>query len=168
MYLISPHQTWLGAGTSNSRFKISGRSTVACLQACDPGCLLTNNQFPHQATHLKLSDLLAIFLHHRHDAAAAGGASTLREQLINSAAYGYGGLMVKMARFFRRPGFAQLYMLTFNADDHELMSNYRRPEDQKRMVVILSRGLYRDRLAAPVEASSEFMRKYPSGRLMVG
>lgn len=59
-------------------------------------------------------------------------------------------------------------MLTVNADDHELMSNYRRPEDQKRMVVILSRGLYRDRLAAPVEASSEFMRKYPSGRLMVG
>lgn len=34
------------------------------------------------------------------------------------------------------------------------------------MVVILPRGLYRDWLAAPVEASSEFMRKYPGDRLM--
>jgi len=30
--------------------------------------------------------LLAIFLHHRHDAAAAGSASTLREQFIDPTA----------------------------------------------------------------------------------
>lgn len=58
-------------------------------------------------------------------------------------------------------------MLTVNADDHEFMSNYHRPEDEKRMVVILPRGLYHDWLAAPVEASSEFMRKYPADRLIV-
>lgn len=59
-------------------------------------------------------------------------------------------------------------MLTVNADDHEFMSNYHRPEDEKRMVVILPRGLYGDWLAAPVEASSEFMRKYPADRLRTG
>lgn len=58
-------------------------------------------------------------------------------------------------------------MLTVNADDHEFMSNYHRPDDEKRMVVILPRGLYRDWLKAPAEASSEFMRKYPADRLMV-
>jgi putative SOS response-associated peptidase YedK len=58
-------------------------------------------------------------------------------------------------------------MLTVNADDHDFMSNYHRPEDEKRMVVILPRGLYRDWLMAPVDASSEFMRKYPADRLMV-
>lgn len=58
-------------------------------------------------------------------------------------------------------------MLTVNADDHEFMSNYHRPEDEKRMVVILPRGLYRDWLAAPVEARSEFMRKYPADHLII-
>lgn len=35
-------------------------------------------------------------------------------------------------------------MITVNADDHEFMRNYHRPEDEKRMVVILPKGLYRD------------------------
>jgi putative SOS response-associated peptidase YedK len=56
-------------------------------------------------------------------------------------------------------------MLTVNADDHEFMRNYHRPEDEKRMVVILPKGLYRDWLAAPASDSMEFMRRYPADRL---
>ena len=58
-------------------------------------------------------------------------------------------------------------MLTINADDHPLMRNYHKPADEKRMVVILPRGLYRDWLAAPAENSMEFMRQYPADRLQV-
>lgn len=58
-------------------------------------------------------------------------------------------------------------MLTVNADTHEFMRNYHRPENEKRMVVILPRGLYRDWLEAPVEASADFMRRYPADRLAV-
>lgn len=58
-------------------------------------------------------------------------------------------------------------MLTVNADDHEFMRNYHRPEDEKRMVVILPKGLYRDWLAAPAGDSMEFMRRYPADRLAV-
>ena len=56
-------------------------------------------------------------------------------------------------------------MLTVNADDHEFMRNYHRPEDEKRMIVILPKGLYRDWLAAPASDSMEFMRRYPADRL---
>ena len=58
-------------------------------------------------------------------------------------------------------------MLTVNADTHAFMRNYHRPEDEKRMVVILPRGLYRDWLNAPAEASGDFMRRYPAERLAV-
>lgn len=58
-------------------------------------------------------------------------------------------------------------MLTVNADEHEFMRNYHRPEDEKRMVVILPKGLYRDWLAAPASNSMEFMRRYPADRLAV-
>lgn len=58
-------------------------------------------------------------------------------------------------------------MLTVNADDHEFMRNYHRPEDEKRKVVILPRGLYKDWLVAPVSESMEFMRRYPADRMVV-
>ncbi len=58
-------------------------------------------------------------------------------------------------------------MLTVNADDHEFMRNYHRPEDEKRMVVILPKGLYKDWLAANASDSMEFMRRYPADRLVV-
>jgi len=56
-------------------------------------------------------------------------------------------------------------MLTVNADDHELMRNFHRPDKEKRMVVILPRGLYSDWLDAPPERSMEFMRQFPADRL---
>jgi len=72
---------------------------------------------------------------------------------------------------WRDPGTQQILhsytMLTVNADSHEFMSNYHKPQDEKRMVVILPRGLYRDWLEAPTEASPDFMARYPADRLAV-
>lgn len=59
-------------------------------------------------------------------------------------------------------------MLTINADDHSFMRHYHRAGDEKRMVVILPKGLYQDWLNAPASASMEFMRQYPADRLTVG
>ncbi|MCF5725099.1 SOS response-associated peptidase [Pseudomonas syringae] len=56
-------------------------------------------------------------------------------------------------------------MLTVNASNNELMRNFHRPEDEKRMVVILPKGLYADWLRAPAAESMGFMRQYPADRL---
>jgi putative SOS response-associated peptidase YedK len=56
-------------------------------------------------------------------------------------------------------------MLTVNADDHPLMNQYHRPDDEKRMVVILPNGSIRDWLKASASESREFMRQYPADRL---
>lgn len=58
-------------------------------------------------------------------------------------------------------------MLTINADDHAFMRDYHKPDDEKRMVVILPAGLYDDWLDAPANESMEFMRQYPADRLAV-
>lgn len=57
-------------------------------------------------------------------------------------------------------------MLTINADDHPLMRNYHKAEDEKRMVVILPAGAYRDWLSAPPGSSDAFLRQYPADRLV--
>lgn len=64
-------------------------------------------------------------------------------------------------------------MLTLNADDHELMKHYHRPDparspemQDKRMVVILPEGLYEAWLDAPAANAHEFMRLYPADRLV--
>ena len=57
-------------------------------------------------------------------------------------------------------------MLTVNADDHAFMKNYHKPNDEKRMVVVLPNGLIDDWLKAPAEQSMEFMRQYPADRLI--
>lgn len=57
-------------------------------------------------------------------------------------------------------------MLTINADDHPFMRQFHKPEDEKRMVVILDESLYGDWLSAPVLESREFLRQYPSDGLI--
>ncbi|WP_313263126.1 SOS response-associated peptidase [Stutzerimonas kunmingensis] len=56
-------------------------------------------------------------------------------------------------------------MLTVNADDHPLMNQYHRPEDEKRMVVILPSGSMEAWLTAPAEKSRELLLQYPAARL---
>jgi len=56
-------------------------------------------------------------------------------------------------------------MLTINADSHELMKQFHRPADEKRMVVILPEGRYQDWLHASVKDSMDFMQQYPADAL---
>ena len=72
---------------------------------------------------------------------------------------------------WRNPGTGETVhsftMLTLNADDHPFMCHYHKPQDEKRMLVILPRGLYGDWLNAGASDSMEFIRQYPADRLEV-
>jgi putative SOS response-associated peptidase YedK len=57
-------------------------------------------------------------------------------------------------------------MLTINADDHKFMRQYHKPEDEKRMVVILDECDYDAWLAAPATQSSDFLRQFPADNLV--
>jgi len=59
-------------------------------------------------------------------------------------------------------------MLTINADGHALMCQFHKPVDEKRMVVILPPDSYDHWLRAKPQDSLDFMRPYPSDRLMAG
>lgn len=56
-------------------------------------------------------------------------------------------------------------MLTVNADEHTLMRNFHKPDDEKRMVVVLPESEYDAWLDAPVDASMGFMRQYAAEEL---
>jgi putative SOS response-associated peptidase YedK len=56
-------------------------------------------------------------------------------------------------------------MLTIIADQHPLMRNFHRPEDEKRMVVVLPEDRYADWLQASVLESSDFLLPYPAEAL---
>jgi putative SOS response-associated peptidase YedK len=53
-------------------------------------------------------------------------------------------------------------MLTINADTHPLMRNFHRPEDEKRMVVILSPDCFDEWLSSEPEQSARFFIPYPA------
>ena len=57
-------------------------------------------------------------------------------------------------------------MLTINADDHTFMRQYHKPEDEKRMVVILSEHDYDAWLNAPANQSRDFLRQFPADNLV--
>ena len=56
-------------------------------------------------------------------------------------------------------------MLTINAETHELMRQFHKPVDEKRMVVILQSDSYDQWLQAKPAQSMDFMRQYPADRL---
>lgn len=97
----------------------------------------------------------------------SGKAVATRIARADGKAMGIAGLWEEWRDPNTRQTLHSYTMLTVNADTHEFMRNYHRPEDEKRMVVILPRGLYRDWLEAPVEASADFMRRYRADRLTV-
>jgi putative SOS response-associated peptidase YedK len=69
---------------------------------------------------------------------------------------------------WKSPGGEMVYsfaMLTINADAHALMKHFHKPDDEKRMVVVLPDGAYRDWLTAPVEQTLDFMLPYPGDLL---
>jgi putative SOS response-associated peptidase YedK len=57
-------------------------------------------------------------------------------------------------------------MLTINADSHPKMSQFHKPTDEKRMVVILPEDRYQGWLRAPTEASMAFMQPYAAENLV--
>ena len=58
-------------------------------------------------------------------------------------------------------------MLTINADSHPLVRNFHRPEDEKRMVVILAPDCFDAWLSAKPEQSARFLIPYPADQLRV-
>ena len=70
---------------------------------------------------------------------------------------------------WRAPGGERIWsytMLTINAAEHPLMRHFYKPEDEKRMVVVLPRAAYLDWLDAPAHRSMDFMQPYPADRLL--
>lgn len=57
-------------------------------------------------------------------------------------------------------------MLTINADAHPLMRRFHRPEDEKRMVVVLREEQYLPWLAAAADAIGDFLLPYPAEGLV--
>lgn len=60
------------------------------------------------------------------------------------------------------PSFA---MLTVNADDHPLMRRFHKPDDEKRMVVILDEAEYDRWLDCPANQMMAMMKQYPADQL---
>ena len=66
-------------------------------------------------------------------------------------------------RKWRQPDGREVFtfaMLTVNADGHPLMQRFHRPEDEKRMVVLLHPGDYGRWLACPVVEAPGFFRQW--------
>lgn len=57
-------------------------------------------------------------------------------------------------------------MLTINADGHALMQRFHKPDDEKRMLVILRPEQYDDWLHCPLEDAPEFFVRYPAERMV--
>ncbi|MER2512539.1 MAG: SOS response-associated peptidase family protein [Nitrosomonas ureae] len=57
-------------------------------------------------------------------------------------------------------------MLTINADDHPVMRQFHKPDDEKRMVVILNDQDYDAWLTASVNESRHFLKQYPAENLL--
>lgn len=56
-------------------------------------------------------------------------------------------------------------MLTINADEHPLMSRFHKPDDEKRMLVILRPDEYDSWLQAPLEQAPSFFMPFPAEEL---
>jgi len=56
-------------------------------------------------------------------------------------------------------------MLTINADDHPLMQRFHKPDDEKRMIVLLEPDQYADWLQADTEEARTFFSPYPAQKL---
>jgi putative SOS response-associated peptidase YedK len=57
-------------------------------------------------------------------------------------------------------------VLTINADDHSLFNQFHKPQDEKRMVVVMVEDQYDEWLKAPAGRSMDFMRQYPPEALV--
>jgi putative SOS response-associated peptidase YedK len=59
-------------------------------------------------------------------------------------------------------------MRTINADTHQLMNQFHKPTDEKRMVVVLPEAAYEAWLTATAEHSEQFLVPFAAEGLRVG
>lgn len=64
------------------------------------------------------------------------------------------------------PALVSFSMLTINADEHPLMRHFHKPDDEKRMVVVLREDDYDSWLHAPLEQVPSFLTPFPATQLM--
>ena len=91
----------------------------------------------------------------------SGKAVPTRIALANDEPMGVAGLWAK----WRSPQGETVHsftMLTINADNHALMRNFHKPQDEKRMIVILPPGRYDDWLQASERESGDFLQAWPA------
>lgn len=55
-------------------------------------------------------------------------------------------------------------MPTINADQHDLMKNYHKPQDEKRMIIVLPRGAFTAWLTCPSSEMMGFMQPFAADR----
>ena len=65
-----------------------------------------------------------------------------------------------------KPPLLSFTMLTMNAAEHTLVRDYHRPDDEKRIIVILPESLYSYWLSAAVSECMDFIRHYPADKLV--
>jgi putative SOS response-associated peptidase YedK len=58
-------------------------------------------------------------------------------------------------------------MLTINADEHTVMRQFHKPQDEKRMIVILPPERYDAWLDASCESSTDFLKTWPADSMVV-
>jgi len=68
------------------------------------------------------------------------------------------GLKPTFWPIYVRPFLRRFLMLTVNADDHEFMRNFHKPEDEKRMVVILHEDEYDEWINETAEDARHYLR----------
>ncbi len=94
----------------------------------------------------------------------SGKAVPTRIALANDEPMGVAGLWAK----WRSPQGETVHsftMLMINADNHALMRNFHKPQDEKRMIVILPPGRYDDWLQASERDSGDFLQAWPADGL---
>ena len=94
----------------------------------------------------------------------SGKAQPTRIALVNDDPMGVAGLWAA----WRSPEGETVHsfaMLTINADDHALMRNFHKPQDEKRMIVILPPARYNDWLQANASESGDFLHAWPADDL---
>ena len=94
----------------------------------------------------------------------SGKAQPTRIALTNDEPMGVAGLWAKWLSPEGETAHS-FTMLTINADDHALMRNFHKPQDEKRMIVILPPDRYDDWLEADANESDEFMKVWPADGL---
>ncbi|NPC56334.1 SOS response-associated peptidase [Caenimonas soli] len=74
--------------------------------------------------------------------------------------FGVAGIYTQWRDFKTGRDVYSFSMLTVNADDHPFIKRFQKPEDEKRMVVILHPSDYAEWLSCPVDEAKRFLKQW--------